>query len=172
MSDYALEIELKYAATPAALAALADAERIGPALLGVTVVNDETDRYLDTPDRRLLGSRLGLPPPHPPRRGRGPNVRVAQRAPPSRPSRRCTAARRSRRSAPDDPDPARLAPVRRRASSSTACAPSAPLIEFVGLAQLRRERPVVVDGRSIGTLSLDEVTVLRGGVRARPLRRD
>ena len=53
MSDYALEIELKYAATPAALAVLADAERLGPALLGPTVVNDESDRYLDTPDRRL-----------------------------------------------------------------------------------------------------------------------
>ena len=53
MADFATEVELKYAATPAALAALARAPRLGPADLGAVLVNDETDRYLDTADRRL-----------------------------------------------------------------------------------------------------------------------
>lgn len=166
MSDYALEIELKYAATPAALAALADAERLGPALLGATVVNDETDRYLDTPDRRLSAAawacRLRT------RRVEGVARTFVSLKGPAEPA----VAEMHRRpeieaEAPDDPDPVAWPPSTARELVNRLRA-GAPLIEFVGLAQLRRERPVVVDGRRIGTLSLDEVTVVRGGaVRGR-----
>jgi inorganic triphosphatase YgiF len=159
MSDYALEIELKYAATPAALAALADADRLGPALLGATVVNDETDRYLDTPDRRLSAAawacRLRT------RRVEGVARTFVSLKGPAEPA----VAEMHRRpeieaEAPDDPDPAAWPPSAARELVDRLRA-GAPLIEFVGLAQLRRERPVVVDGRRIGTLSLDDVTVVR-----------
>ena len=159
MSDYALEIELKYAATPAALAALADAERLGPALLGATVVNDETDRYLDTPDRRLSAAawacRLRT------RRVKGVARTFVSLKGPAEPA----VAEMHRRpeieaEAPDDPDPGAWPPSSARELVDRLRA-GGPLVEFVGLAQLRRERPVVVDGRRIGTLSLDDVTVVR-----------
>jgi inorganic triphosphatase YgiF len=160
MSDYMLEIELKYAATPAALAVLADAERLGPAMLGATVVNDETDRYLDTPDRRLSAAswacRLRT------RRVEGVARTFVSLKGPAEPA----ATEMHRRpeieaEAPDDPDPTRWPPSAAHALVDRL-RDGAPLAEFVGLAQLRRERPVVVDGRRIGTLSLDDVTVLRG----------
>jgi inorganic triphosphatase YgiF len=159
MSDYALEIELKYAATPAALAALGDAKRLGPALLGATVVNDETDRYLDTPDRRLSAAawacRLRT------RRVEGVARTFVSLKGPAEPA----VAEMHRRpeieaEAPDDSDPAAWPPSAAR-ELVDRLRDGAPLIEFVGLAQLRRERPVVVDGRRIGTLSLDDVTVVR-----------
>jgi inorganic triphosphatase YgiF len=159
MSDYALEIELKYAATPAALAALGDAKRLGPALLGATVVNDETDRYLDTPDRRLSAAawacRLRT------RRVEGVARTFVSLKGPAEPA----VAEMHRRpeieaEAPDDPDPAAWPPSAARELVDRLRA-GRPLVEVVGLAQLRRERPVVVDGRRIGTLSLDDVTVVR-----------
>jgi inorganic triphosphatase YgiF len=161
MSDYALEIELKFTATPAALAALADAERIGPAVLGATVVNDETDRYLDTPDRRLAAAawacRLRT------RRVDGVARTFVSLKGPAEPA----AAEMHRRpeieaAGPDDPDPTRW-PASPAHELVDRLRRDAPLAEFVGLAQLRRERPVLVDGRRIGTLSIDEVTVLRNG---------
>lgn len=161
MREYELEIELKYAATPAALAALADAERLGPAVLGPTVVNDETDRYLDTPDRRLAAAawacRLRT------RRVDGVARTFVSLKGPAEPA----AAEMHRRpeieaTAPDDPDPAQWPPSPAHELVDRLRG-DAPLAEFVGLAQLRRERPVAVDGRRIGTLSLDDVTVMRNG---------
>ncbi len=163
MGDYELEIELKYAATPAALAVLADAERIGPAVLGVSVLNDETDRYLDTADRRLAAAawacRLRT------RRVEGVARTFVSLKGPAEPA----AVEMHRRpeieaAAPDDPDPARW-PASPAHELVDRLRGEAPLAEFVSLAQLRRERPVVVDGRRIGTLSIDDVTVLRDGVR-------
>jgi inorganic triphosphatase YgiF len=166
MSEYALEIELKYAATPAALAVLADADRLGAALLGPTVVNDESDRYLDTPDRRLSAAawacRLRT------RRVDG----IARTFVSLKGPAEAAVAGMHRRpeieaEAPDDLDPARWPPSPAR-ELVDRLRDGAPLAEFVSLAQLRFERPVIVEGRRIGTLSLDDVTVMRG---AKPLGR-
>jgi inorganic triphosphatase YgiF len=161
MPDHPTEVELKYTATPQALAGLAGASRLGPAELGRTVVNDETDRYLDTADGRLAAEawacRLRT------RRVEGQaRTFVSLKGPAA-----AAIGALHRRPELEGPATDALDPAAWPASPARDLVDrlrgGAPLTEFVRLAQRRRERPVTIDGAPIGTLSLDEVTVLRDG---------
>lgn len=159
MPDHPMEVELKYIATAQALAALATAAHLGPAELGPTVVNDETDRYLDTVDGRLAAERWAC-------RLRTRRVDGAARTFISLKGPAAAAVEALHRRpelegpATDALDPAAWPSSAARDMLDRLRA-GEPLTEFVRLAQRRRERPVTLDGAPIGTLSLDEVTVLR-----------
>jgi inorganic triphosphatase YgiF len=161
MAEFATEVELKYAATPMALATLAEARRLGPAELGAVLVNDETDRYLDTADRRLAAEAWAC-------RLRTRRVPGEERTFVSLkgPAEAVAGAlhRRPELEGPatDDLDPARWAPSAAR-DLVDRLRDGGPLVEFLHLAQRRRERAVVIAGARIGTLSLDDVVVHRGG---------
>ena len=161
MPDHPIEVELKYTASPEALTALARADRLGPAELGRTVVNDETDRYLDTADGRLAAEawacRLRT------RRVDGEARTFISLKGPAAPAVDALHRRPELEGpATDAPDPAAWPSSAARDLVDRLRA-GAPLTEFLRLAQRRRERPVTLDDAPIGTLSLDEVTVLRDG---------
>ncbi len=152
-----LEIELKFAADgDAPLELLARATVLGPATLGEPITVDEQDRYLDTADGRLAARRWAC------RlrtiRGRsiislkGP-VEEGANDPPEwhrRPEREGPATGSHR---PQDwpPSAARDLLDRLRAG--------AELRERFALHQRRTHRPVLREGRTVGTLSLDRVEV-------------
>ncbi len=161
MAEPHVEVELKFAATPDALERLAVADRLGPALLGTTVRNDETDRYLDTDDGRLAAAGWAC------------RLRTRRVAGTSRtfaslkgPAERISGGVH-RRPEVEGPATDALDPAAWPASAATELIErlrgGATLHERFALAQLRRERPVTDDGGPIGTLSLDDVTVLRDG---------
>ena len=161
MPDHPIEVELKYTASSDALAALAGADRLGPADLGRTVVNDETDRYLDTADGRLAAEawacRLRT------RRVDGVARTFISLKGPAAPAVDALHRRPELEGpATDALDPDAWPPSTARDLVQRLRA-GAPLTEFLRLAQRRRERPVTLDDAQIGTLSLDEVTVLRDG---------
>jgi inorganic triphosphatase YgiF len=158
-----LEVELKLRGGEAPLAELALAERLGPATLGPARAVEEIDVYLDTADGALAAAgwacRLRA------REGRrwisckGP----AQHAPGDALQRRAEV---------DGPAPAgddeAVALVSAWPPSAardlvSPLAGDALLGERVTLRQQRTERRVAVDGRDVGTLSLDRVAVTRGG---------
>lgn len=151
----ATEVEAKFLAEgPAALVNLVDAAHLGEALLGPPVAVDELDRYLDTADGALSLARWACR-----LRRRNRATRISLKGPPAT----GTGGWLHRRPevegpATDDLDPASwpLSPARRLLIDLCG---GAPLVERLRLAQHRIERSVSVDGRLIGTLTLDRVGV-------------
>ena len=169
MPETHVEIELIYDAAPEALGRLAATDRLGAARLGTTVVNDETDVYLDTPDRRLAAAgwacRLRI------RRVEGaPRTLVSLKGPAEASDGALHRRPEIEGPATDDSDPAAW-PASAARDLLDALRDGARLAPRVTLAQLRRERPVTREAIAIGTLSLDEVTVVHGGRAAGGFRR-
>lgn len=161
-----IESELKYRAeTDAALDALASPSELGPASLGPAHAVEETDRYLDTEDRRLARAhwacRLRA------REGRiilslkGPSRHVAGAAMHQRPELEGPSD--------GDLDPASWPPSAARDLLLELTA-GGELRERLSLAQRRVERDVEVGGARVGLLSLDRSRVLHGGSEVGILR--
>jgi inorganic triphosphatase YgiF len=153
----AIEVESKFlAADELTLRRLSTVRRVGAALLGPARVAHEVDRYLDTPDRRLAAGgwacRL---------RTRGARTIVSLKG---------TAA------GLDDPSGVHRRPEAEGDASAEIApdgwprseardlllqlAAGAGLEERLRLEQRRTERAVLVGGRRVATLSLDEVHVI------------
>lgn len=159
------EVEAKFRARSAeVLESLAAAPSIAFAELGPPRISEEQDRYVDTVDGRLaaagwacrLRSRDGL-------------LRVSLKGPPE-PSDGAWHHHRPEVEGPATtiPDPASWPPGEAR-DRLIALAGGAPLVETLALRQRRTERAVLVDGRRIGTLSLDAVEVVGASNGAEPL---
>lgn len=163
MTDHPTEVELKYAATPEALIELSGATQLGTASLGTGIVNDETDAYLDTAAHHLATAGWAC-------RLRTRRVAGASRTFVSLKGPSAAAAgalhRRPEVEGPaiDDPDPASW-PASRARDLLDRLRDGDDLLPRVMLEQRRLERAVLVDGKRIGTLSLDDVTVLHHGER-------
>ncbi|HET8587109.1 MAG TPA: CYTH domain-containing protein [Candidatus Limnocylindria bacterium] len=156
-----LEVELKFrAGGPDALQRLRVAPTLGPAMLGAPDTYDELDRYLDTADLRLAARRWACRL----RTRRGDTI-VSLKGP-AEPTAGGDAAlhRRPELEGPatDRPDAADWPPSTAR-DRLLDLSDGKPLLERLSLAQRRTERDVLVDGASIGTLSLDHVQVWRDG---------
>lgn len=163
MTEHPVEVELKYGATPEALDALAEAAALGPASLGPIVHNDETDAYLDTAARHLSAAgwacRLRT------RRVSGvARTLVSLKGPPA-----ATTGALHRRPEVEGPADDQLDPAAWPASPARdlldALRRGHELSVVVTLEQRRLERPVLIADERVGTLSLDEVTVLHHGER-------
>jgi inorganic triphosphatase YgiF len=156
-----LEVELKFLARDSApLERLATAVRLGHASLGPPETYDELDRYLDTEDGRLAAERWACRL----RMRRG--VTIISLKGPAQPHAGGDPALH-RRPEVEGPATAAIAPdewppseARDRLLELSA---GHRLVERLALAQRRTERSVAVDGRRIGLLSLDRVTVLHAG---------
>ncbi|MEP6469655.1 MAG: CYTH domain-containing protein [Chloroflexota bacterium] len=155
-----LEVELKLRAeTDAPLRALAQATRLGPADLGPPSEVVELDRYLDTADGHLAAAgwacRLRT------RRG---SARLSLKGPPQH-AAGALLHRRPEIEGPADfdvkPDRWPSSPARERLVELSG---GADLVERLALRQRRVERAASVDGRRVGTLSLDSVQVEQEGV--------
>lgn len=160
-----IEVEARFLATgPDVLLALSLIPRLGPATLGEPATSDETDRYLDTADRRLAAAlwacRL---------RSRGTDTWVSLKGPP-----RGSASWLHRRPELEGPATASTDPDEWPASEAHAFLDQLrggePLEERIRLLQRRTERPVRPDGADepFGTLTLDQVAISAG---SRPLGR-
>jgi inorganic triphosphatase YgiF len=154
------EVELKLVASdPRPLDDLAGRATLGPADLGTPRVTDELDRYLDTADGRLSAARWACR-----LRTRDGRTIVSLKGPRAESSGRdASLHRRPEREGPADdrPDPGQWPPSPAR-DLLVQLAAGAPLAERLALVQVRTERPVVVRGAHVGTLSLDRVTVVHG----------
>ena len=161
----AIEVESKFlAADELTLQRLSTVGHLGAALLGQARVAHEVDRYLDTPDRRLAAG--------------GWACRLRTRADRTIVSLKGTAAsgrgdrsglhRRPEAEGHADAEHAPSAWPRSDARDLLLeLTAGAPLEERLRLDQRRTERPVLVGGRRVATLSLDQVEVidpLRGAV--------
>ena len=154
-----VEVEAKFrAASSAPLDELSRRERLGPAHLGPARTVEEVDRYLDTPAGDLGAARWAC------RLRLRNGVTTASLKGPLDPESEGWFHRRPEvegAAAPSDdpadwpPSPARDLVERLRGGR--------PMVERFTLRQRRTERAVVVDGRRIGTPSLDVVGVERGG---------
>ena len=161
MTHHPVEVELKYAATPEALLELAGATALGPATLETGVVNDETDAYLDTAAHHLAAAgwacRLRT------RRVAGASrTFVSLKGPPAAAAGALHRRPEVEGPAVDDPDPTSW-PASPARDLVDRLRDGDELVPRVMLEQRRFERPVLVDGERIGTLSLDDVTVLHHG---------
>ena len=157
--DHPIELELKYRAVDSApLRALAGMETLGPARLGAPVTSDEVDRYLDTADRRLAAARWACR-----LRTRSGRSIVSLKGP-ARHEAADALHRRAELEGPATaiPDPAGWPPSAAR-DLLLRMAGGGTLVERFTLAQQRTERDVLVEGRTVGQLSLDACSVLRGG---------
>lgn len=157
----ALEVELKYRATDERpLRRLAVAPGLGPATLDEADRVDETDRYLDTADGRLATARWACRLRR--RRGttslflKGPAAAGSGGGLHRRPELEGPAT--------DELDPGGW-PHSRARELLDRLRDGRPLAERVRLVQDRTERPVLVDGERIGTLTLDIVRVEADGRR-------
>jgi inorganic triphosphatase YgiF len=150
-----LEVELKYrAAGPATLARLAAIDRLGPATLGPPRTAVETDRYLDTDDRRLDAARWACR-----LRSRGAAARVSLKGPETGGSGGALHRRPEVEGAADDRlDPDAWPPSAARTLLNRLRA-GAPLVERFRLVQRRTEREVRIGEAPYGVLSLDTVRV-------------
>lgn len=152
----AAEVEAKFRAeSPAVLEALAVTPSIAFAELGSPVTAIEVDRYLDTRDGRLATAgwacRLRL---------RDGDARVSLKGP----ADRTDGAWHHRRPEVEGPatetaDVGGWPPSDAR-SRLAELSGGAPLVDWFVLRQRRTERAVSVDGREVGTLSLDAVEVV------------
>jgi inorganic triphosphatase YgiF len=156
-----IEVELKLRAeTDAPLLTLGREARLGPAALGPATEVVELDRYLDTADGRLAAAgwacRL---------RTRSGSTRLSLKGPPQH-AAGATLHRRPEIEGPADAgQPPEAWPASAARSQMLAMAGAAPLVERLALRQLRVERSASIDGRRVGTLSLDRVQVERDGTR-------
>ena len=150
-----VEVELKYLASgAAALRRLAAEPRLGPAELGPPRTVTEIDRYLDTRDGRLGAARWACR-----LRDREGAVRISLKGPPE-PGGVGPLHRRPELEGPagDGRDPAAWPPSDARDLLDRLRA-GEPLVERLRLRQSRTERTADVEGRRIGTLTLDAVAV-------------
>jgi inorganic triphosphatase YgiF len=150
------EVEVKFLADgPGPLEALARANALGMGKLGPPTTVDEVDIYLDTADGLLAAA--GWVCRH---RDRGTGPIVSMKGPaldgPDGIHRRHELEGAA--SASHDPAEWPAGPARDRLREMTG---DAPLIERLTLHQRRTERPVIVDGSEVATLSLDQVRVDR-----------
>ncbi len=155
-----IEVELKFSADgPAPLKRLAIAPRLGPATLGPATRAEELDRYLDTADGRLAAAlwacRL---------RSRGDATKVSLKGAAEASSGTGALHRRPELEGPATAtlDVTAWPPSAAR-DHLDALRAGGQLVERLSLAQDRTERPVLVDGVRIGTLSLDDVRVQHDG---------
>jgi inorganic triphosphatase YgiF len=155
-----IEVELKLRAeTEAPLRALATVARLGPADLGPATEVHELDRYLDSADGRLAtaGWACRL-------RTRQGATRLSLKGPPQH-AAGAALHRRPEIEGPADaslsPDAWPASPARERLLVLSA---GATLVERLALRQRRVERSASIDGKAVGTLSLDRVQVEQGGV--------
>ena len=153
-----IEVESKFrAADRLTLQRLSTINRLGPASLGEARTSQEMDRYLDTADHRLSAEgwacRL--------RTRAGRTILSLKGAAAARPGDQSEMHRRPEiegsATAEIVPDAWPPSEARDRLLELTG---GAHLEERLHLDQRRTERPVVVDGRRVATLSLDEVDVL------------
>jgi inorganic triphosphatase YgiF len=153
----ALEVEARFRADPDTLVRLAELDRIGDATLGPGRTAEEVDRYLDTDDGRLAAARWACR-----LRTRDGVTRISLKGPAE-----AAAAERwlHRRPELEGPATGALDPSEWPASEARSHLESLtgghPLRERFHLAQRRTERPVVLEGARLGTLSLDAVDVRR-----------
>jgi inorganic triphosphatase YgiF len=157
-----LEVELKFLARDsAALERLATVPGLGRAALGSPETYDELDRYLDTDDGRLAAERWACRL----RTRRGATIISLKGPAQPHPGGHPALHRRPEVEGPAtpviEPDEWPASEARDRLIELSA---GHPLVERLALAQRRTERPVTVEGRGIGLLSLDRVTILHAGV--------
>lgn len=153
------EVEARFRADGRApLDRLAARPTLGNASLGAARTVLEEDRYLDTADGRLRAVRWACR-----LRSREGTTRISLKGPPA------TTATGWLHSRPEvegpastlvDPDAWPESPAR---AFLLELSGGAPLAEWLRLLQERTERPVSIDGRPVGGLSLDVVTAERGG---------
>jgi inorganic triphosphatase YgiF len=155
-----LEVELKLRADAAALEELAKVPGLGPADLGPPRAVDELDRYLDTVGGALAAARWACRLRS--REGRswislkGPAQHAAGDSVHRRPE--------VEGPAPDDPSTTPHAwPVSPARDLVLRLAGPQPLREVLRLRQHRLERALLVGGRRVAVLSLDDVTVEHDG---------
>ena len=154
------EVEAKFRSDgPSPLASLAAEPTLADATLQPGRTIEELDRYLDTTDGRLaaagwacrLRSRAGVHRVSLKGRERGDGDQWLHRRP------------EVEGHASDSIDPATW-PDSDARHLLLRMADGAPLVELFRLRQKRTERPVFIDGRAFGTLTLDEVTVVHESV--------
>lgn len=153
------EVEAKFAADdPSVLDALATAPSVGIAVLGPARIAIETDRYLDTPEGALAASRWACR-----LRDRDGVIRVSLKGP----AEATDGAWHHRRPEVEGPATASIVPTDWPESNArhtlAELAGGAALVERFELRQERTERPAIVDGETVATLSLDVVDVIEGG---------
>lgn len=156
----AIEVEAKFLAVDDdPLNALAGAATIGPAELGTPTTVGEIDVYLDTPDGRLAAARWACR-----LRDRGAGFRISLKGPAVMDTDVAWLHRRPEVEGPATAsfDPADWPPSEAR-NRLLAMAAGGPLVERFRLLQHRTERAVTLEGRTVGTLSLDRATVARAG---------
>ena len=156
-----LEVELKFAADGARpLAQLALAPSLGPAALGTPHQVDELDRYLDTAAGAFATARWACR-----LRTREDGTIVSLKGPAQHDA--AAGGELHRRRELEGPATPSLQPESWPPSEARDLVDrlrqGEPLIERLALRQLRTERPVLVDGRPIGTLTLDRVDALHDG---------
>ncbi|MGH2427737.1 MAG: CYTH domain-containing protein [Candidatus Limnocylindria bacterium] len=151
------EVEAKFLAADAApLERLETASRLGDARLGPIVVADELDRYLDTAAGHLTEARWACR-----LRERQGSIRVSLKGPPiAVDTNRPWLHRRPEVEGPatEELHP-RAWPASEARDQLVRLSGGAALVEQLCLRQRRGERPVVLDGERIGTLSLDHCEV-------------
>ena len=153
------EVEAKFVAgDPSVLDALGSAPSVGIATLGTAHVAVETDRYLDTPDGALAAARWACR-----LRERDGAMRVSLKGP----AEATAGSWHHRRREVEGAATASIVPgdwpeseARRRLIE---LAGGGELVERFELRQQRTERPAIVDGEQVATLSLDVVDVHAGG---------
>lgn len=155
----AVEVEARFsAAGRGALDRLAARASLGGATLGPARTVLELDRYLDTADGRLGSARWACR-----LRSREEITTLSMKGPPDAPvtgwlhRRPEVEGPASSHADPDGWPPSAARDLLRELSGG------APLVERLRLLQERTERAVTLDGRMLGTLTLDAVTVQRGG---------
>jgi len=164
-AEPALEVELKYRATPAALVELERVDRIGAATIGPVHRVEEVDRYLDTPDGRLAAARWACR-----LRTRDGRTFVSLKGPPAGSARAIHRRPEIEGPASESLDPSAWPPSAARERLAALAGSRAPLVERLRLRQRRSERSVSLAGRRVGTLSLDEAVVEWGGEPRATLR--
>lgn len=147
------EVEAKLIADgPEPLAELSARSWLGPVTLGPARTFDEVDRYLDTDDGRLAAEQWACR-----LRNRDGALKVSLKGP----AQDSAFAWIHRRPELEGPATERLDPAAWPASRARtlleSLAAGRPLRERLRLVQQRTEREVLMEGRRVGTLSLDTV---------------
>jgi inorganic triphosphatase YgiF len=155
------EVEARFRADgPDSLLRLAASPTLGTASLGPARTVLEEDRYLDTEDGRLRSVRWACR-----LRAREGTTRISLKGPPETPATGWL----HRRPEIEGPASALVDPGAWPSSPARAflldLSGGAPLVEWLRLLQERTERAVAIDGRSVGSLTLDAVTAERAGAR-------
>lgn len=154
-----VEVEARFRAdTRGTLERLATRPILGVANLGPPRTVLEEDRYLDTADARLGAARWACR-----LRTREGVTRISLKGPPDAPITGWL-HRRPEVEGPASPevDPDAW-PESEARELLTRLSGGAPLVEWLRLLQERTELAVTLEGRTLGTLTLDVVTVKRGG---------